>query len=156
MSNTLTLNVKITNLGSLRDALRHARSDAEQEIAAFFKVELDRDVEMLKAVTPVKSGKMLAGWKVELDGFRQGSISNDTPEASFQLTGTRPHAIPGAFGYPLPFGTSPTFHPGTKQNQQLVQAMQTAAQNARAHFADVGGKVANTFARRVRDGGDEA
>jgi hypothetical protein len=49
-----------------------------------------------------------------------------SPLATWILGGTKPHNIPKAFGYPLPFGTSGRFggmfHPGTKPNPFNVRA----------------------------------
>jgi hypothetical protein len=48
------------------------------------------------------------------------------PVADFVLGGTKPHDIPGAFGYPLPFGIGGRFegkfHPGTVPNRFNVRA----------------------------------
>lgn len=49
-----------------------------------------------------------------------------SPVAKFVLGGTKPHDIPGAFGYPLPFGIGGRFegkfHPGTKANPFNLRA----------------------------------
>jgi hypothetical protein len=49
-----------------------------------------------------------------------------TPVAKWVLGGTKPHDIPGAFGYPSPFGIGGRFegkfHPGTKPNPFNVRA----------------------------------
>ena len=49
-----------------------------------------------------------------------------SPLATWILGGTKPHNIPKAFGYPLPFGTSGRFggffHPGTRPNLFNVRA----------------------------------
>jgi len=154
--NDVSLNVRITNLGAFREALRLHREDTEHEIEAYLKVELNRAKDRLESATPIKTGRMESSWRVELNGFREGKVTNTAPYATFLFTGTRPHAIPRAFGFPLPFGTSPTFHPGTRRNQELIRALDTSARNAREHFAQVGGKVANTFARRTLAHGDTA
>lgn len=46
------------------------------------------------------------------------------PYLGFLEKGTGPHNIPGAFGYPLPFGTSGRFggmfHPGSVKNKGFI------------------------------------
>jgi hypothetical protein len=70
-------------------------------------------------------------------GFRVRVISDTSPcspdRKSYSLyehEGTSPHDIPGAFGYPLPFGVGGRFdgmfHPGTTANPFLRDALPLA------------------------------
>jgi hypothetical protein len=60
-------------------------------------------------------------------GLVQATYETDrSPVAKFVLGGTKPHDIPGAFGYPPPFGIGGRFegkfHPGTAPNPFNVRA----------------------------------
>lgn len=60
-------------------------------------------------------------------GFSSAAIVFDSsiaPYIDFLEYGTAPHDIPGAFGYPLPFGIGGRFggkfHPGSKKNVGFI------------------------------------
>ena len=56
--------------------------------------------------------------------FRIHFDSSVAPYVQYLEEGTDPHNIPGAFGYPLPFGTSGRFdgkfHPGSKKHKGFI------------------------------------
>lgn len=88
---------------------------------------------------------MRQSWHKEHSGLT-GKVWNDKPYAMYLFTGTQPHAIPGAFGYPAPFGDNPDFHPGTKQNDRLVAAFEGQIVDASTRFRQFGYEVAGKIA----------
>lgn len=90
--------------------------------------------EALKSEAPVGPDRGEPHLRDRIFPIRHSSIGSVTevfatdrsPVAKFVLGGTKPHNIPKAFGYPLPFGTSGRFggkfHPGTKPNPFNVRA----------------------------------
>lgn len=94
---------------------------------------------------------MAASWHKQRSGLT-GKVWNDKPYAQFLFVDTKAHAIPGAFGYPAPFGESPTFHPGTHANQGLIDAFEGQVQDASARFRQFGYEVVGKIAGKTVGG----
>lgn len=158
-------------LDALAASLRAGSRATDAEIGRYISAELLQIRRIMRDATPVAStanreyrlpnghtvtrkaaapGSMRASWHSERTGTMAGRVWNDQPYAGFLFTGTRPHAIPRAFGYPAPFGDNPDFHPGTKPNQALNAALDRSITEAKGRLAGFGLTVVRTVVGRER------
>lgn len=165
----MSITVQARQLDELTARIARQRRATKTDMALLVDKQLLQIRRVLKDATPVGStadrtftlpngrvvtravaahGSMAASWHKQSAGL-SGRVWNDVPYAAYQFTGTRPHAIPGAFGYPAPFGESQTFHPGTQPNQRLVSAFEEQVADASTRFRQFGLSVAGKIAGRT-------
>ena len=102
------------------------------EYARYFNLEqVGKDVTALiknASWFPYKSGKLkyeaTQGAMLNASIFKIHFDSSVAPYIDFLEQGTKPHNIPGAFGYSLPFGIggrfSGKFHPGSTKHKGFI------------------------------------
>lgn len=116
----------------------------------------------LASNTPVRTGRMRAGWGVKRLGYAYGGIVNAQYYALFQFTGTQPHTIQPKPGHPaLAFtnGGSQAFrrgtvqHPGQQPNQELWSTLLGEQAEAEAVLSSLGIKFAVRVLPGIMKGG---
>ena len=139
----MSISIESTGLESLRDHLRGAAHVIEARITHFVDGGLAQAKREMVDATPVgKTGALRDDWHIRAMGPFARALTNEAPYAASVMYGARPHAIPGAFGYPLPFGTSPTFHPGNKRSEAMISAMEASSLRIRDDWGKEGQRIA--------------
>jgi hypothetical protein len=153
----MSISIDARGLDELAARIAKQRTLLRPDLEALIDMQLSLIQRVLMAATPL--GHSLTSTKTAHESMRQswhkqrnglaGKVWNDRPYAGYLFTGTRPHAIPGAFGYPAPFGENPDFHPGTSPNDALVTAFTEQVVDASTRFRQFGLGVTGKIAGKV-------
>jgi hypothetical protein len=138
----MSISIDARGLDALRSHLREGAARVEGEIVRFLDGGLSGAKTAMIAATPVKTGELAGNWRIRPMGPLARALINETPYAASVMFGARPHAIPGAFGYPPPFGENPHFHPGNKANAAMQDAMAAASLTIREDWSREGKRIA--------------
>lgn len=139
----MSMSVEASGLDSLRAGLKGAVQTIEHSIATFIDGGLSTAKRTMVDATPRGvTGDLAADWHIRAVGIRARALTNESPHAAATMFGAKPHAIPGAFGYPAPFGESPTFHPGNKPSERMLEAMDASVLRLEADWGREGERIA--------------
>lgn len=139
----MSVRIDAVGLDALQATLRGAAHRVETRVARFLDGGLGTAKATMVDATPIgKTGDLARDWHIRATGLLARALTNDSPHAAATMYGARPHAIPGAFGYPAPFGESPTFHPGNKPNERMLAALDAAGLRLREDWGREGQRLA--------------